>query len=53
VLIKSNMPATIAETLFVTNPDEARLLSDGTGVRQQEIAEKLRQDVRKYLVGTP
>jgi N-acetylmuramoyl-L-alanine amidase len=53
VLIKSNMPATIAETLFVTNPNEAKLLSDGTGARQQEIAEKLRQGVRKYLVGTP
>jgi N-acetylmuramoyl-L-alanine amidase len=53
VLIKSNMPATIAETVFITNPDEARLLSDGSGARQQEIAEKLRQGVRKYLVGTP
>jgi N-acetylmuramoyl-L-alanine amidase len=53
VLIKSNMPATIAETVFITNPNEARLLANGTGVRQQEIAAKLRQGVRKYLLGTP
>jgi N-acetylmuramoyl-L-alanine amidase len=53
VLIKSDMPATIAETVFITNPNEAKLLSNGTGARQQEIAAKLRQGVRKYLVGTP
>jgi N-acetylmuramoyl-L-alanine amidase len=57
VLIKSDMPATFAETVFVTNPDEAKLLasgtSDGTGARQQEIAAKPRQGARKYLVGAP
>jgi N-acetylmuramoyl-L-alanine amidase len=53
VLIKSNMPATIAETVFVTNPNEAGLLPDGTGARQQQITAKLRQGVRKCLVGTP
>ena len=53
VLIKSNMPATIAETVFITNPNEARLLSNGTGERQQQIAQKLEQGVKKYLVGTP
>ncbi len=30
VLLKSNMPATIAETVFITNNDEARLLAAGT-----------------------
>ena len=53
VLIKSNMPSTIAETVFITNPNEAKLLANGTGARQQEIAAKLQQGVRKYLVGTP
>ena len=53
VLIKSNMPATIAETVFITNPNEAELLANGTGARQQEIAAKLRQGARKYLVGAP
>ena len=41
VLLKSNMPATIAETVFITNDREAQLLSDGTGTRQQQIAEAL------------
>ena len=53
VLIKSNMPATIAETVFITNSNEAKLLANGTGARQQEIAAKLQQGVRKYLVGSP
>src|SRR5919112_184521 len=42
VLLKSNMPATIAETVFITNDTEGRLLSNGTGARQQQIAEALR-----------
>ena len=33
VLLKSEMPATIAETVFITSEAEGRLLSDGTGVR--------------------
>src|SRR5215217_5144460 len=41
VLLKSDMPATIAETVFITNNAEAALLSDGTGARQQQIAEAL------------
>jgi N-acetylmuramoyl-L-alanine amidase len=38
VLLKSEMPATIAETVFITSEAEGRLLSDGTGARQQQIA---------------
>lgn len=49
VLLKSNMPATIAETVFITSDGEGRLLSDGTGVRQQQIAEALRMGVENYL----
>jgi N-acetylmuramoyl-L-alanine amidase len=41
VLLKSEMPATIAETVFITSGTEGRLLSDGTGARQQQIAEAL------------
>jgi N-acetylmuramoyl-L-alanine amidase len=33
------MPATIAETVFITNDKEGQLLSNGT--RQQQIAEAL------------
>jgi N-acetylmuramoyl-L-alanine amidase len=41
VLLKSNMPATIAETVFITNDREGQLLSADTGARQQQIAEAL------------
>jgi len=49
VLLKSNMPATIAETVFITSDAEGRLLSNGTGVRQQQIAEALELGVESYL----
>jgi len=42
-LIKSNMPATIAETVFITNTNEYNLLTDGTGNRQKQIAQNLYQ----------
>jgi N-acetylmuramoyl-L-alanine amidase len=50
VLLKSNMPATIAETVFITNDKEAQLLSNGTGARQQQIAESLEAGIRRYLI---
>ena len=49
VLLKSNMPATIAETVFITSDKEAALLSNGTGERQQQIAEALRAGIEDYL----
>ncbi len=49
VLLKSNMPATIAETVFVTNRDEGRLLADGTGARQQHILETLKAGIEDYF----
>jgi len=49
VLLKSNMPAIIAETVFITSDAEGRLLSDGTGARQQQIAEKLETGIENYL----
>ena len=49
VLLKSNMPATIAETVFITNDREAQLLSNGTGTRQQQIAEALKTGIERYL----
>jgi N-acetylmuramoyl-L-alanine amidase len=49
VLLKSNMPATIAETVFITSEDEGRLLSDGTGARQQQIAQALETGIEGYL----
>ena len=49
VLLKSNMPATIAETVFITNDKEGQLLSDGTGERQQQIAQALGTGIEGYL----
>jgi N-acetylmuramoyl-L-alanine amidase len=49
VLLKSDMPATIAETVFITNDREGQLLSDGTGTRQQQIAQALRVGIENYL----
>ena len=49
VLLKSNMPATIAETVFITNDREGQLLSNGTGARQQQIARALRVGIEDYL----
>jgi N-acetylmuramoyl-L-alanine amidase len=49
VLLKSEMPATIAETVFITSEAEGRLLSDGTGARQQQIAEALETGIEDYL----
>lgn len=41
VLLKSNMPASIQESVFISNTQECNLLSDNTGNRQQEIAQSL------------
>ena len=49
VLLKSTMPATIAETVFITNDREAQLLSNGTGTRQEQIAERLKVGIESYL----
>jgi N-acetylmuramoyl-L-alanine amidase len=49
VLLKSEMPATIAETVFITSEAEGRLLSGGTGVRQQQIAVALETGIADYL----
>ena len=56
VLLKSTMPATIAETVLVTNDAEAewlkngRTLPDGTVVsRQQQIAQALKSGIEAYF----
>jgi N-acetylmuramoyl-L-alanine amidase len=49
VLLKSNMPATIAETVFITNPYEAAWLADPSEERQQQIAQKLEEGILTYL----
>ena len=49
VLLKSDMPATMAETVFITNDKEGQLLSNGTGARQRQIAEALRKGIEGYF----
>lgn len=39
VLLKSEMPATMQETVYISNTVECAALADGTGLRQQEIAQ--------------
>jgi N-acetylmuramoyl-L-alanine amidase len=46
VLIGANMPSVLAETGFVTNPQEARLLK--ANAYRQKIAESLFNAIRKY-----
>jgi len=41
LLLKTTMPATIQETVFISNTTECNLLKDGSGIRQQKIAESL------------
>ena len=38
MLLESDMPAKIAETVFVAGDAEGRILSGGTGARQRRIA---------------
>src|SRR3990167_7424266 len=51
VLLKSNMPATLQEAVFISNTLECQLLKQGrdtaTFARQKQIAEALAQGVRK------
>lgn len=41
VLLKSDMPATIQETVFISNTDECIALRDGDGEREKDIAQAL------------
>jgi N-acetylmuramoyl-L-alanine amidase len=41
LLLKTNAPAALVETVFLSNPREQQLLADGTGNRQQTIAQQL------------
>jgi len=43
LLLKTTMPVTLAETVFITSDAEYALLTDGTGNRQKQIAQQLLQ----------
>jgi N-acetylmuramoyl-L-alanine amidase len=48
-LLTATMPSTLAETVFLTNDSEAQRLSDGTGTRQNEIAQALASGIEGWL----
>ncbi len=48
-LLKTNCPATLAETVFLSNTEEQHLLGDGTGARQQQIADALDAGIVAWL----
>jgi N-acetylmuramoyl-L-alanine amidase len=52
LLLKANMPATLLETVFLTNSDEYTQLTDGTGKRQQQIALALYDGLNKWFSQT-
>lgn len=49
VLLKSKMPSTLQEAVFISNTQECQKLTDGTGNRQQQIAEALATGVRDWF----
>lgn len=53
IMNKANMPATLQETVFLTSDDEYSKLSDGTGVRQQQIAQALFDGIINWFNPTP
>jgi len=48
LLLKTDAPACLAETVFLTNLGEAAALGDGTGTRQQQIAQQLFSGLRAW-----
>jgi N-acetylmuramoyl-L-alanine amidase len=53
LLLKSNMPATIQETVFISDTDECIALKDGSGTRQQEIAQALYNGLSNWFSQAP
>ncbi len=49
MLLKAVMPATLAETVFLSSDYEYGLLTDGTGNRQQQIAQLLLQGINTWF----
>lgn len=46
---KAQMPATLQETVFISNPTEYQELTDGTGNRQQQIAQGLFDGINTWF----
>jgi N-acetylmuramoyl-L-alanine amidase len=48
-LLKSNAPAVLVEGLFMSHYRERELLGDGTGKRQQEVAQELAKGIAAWF----
>ncbi|MCL5784101.1 MAG: N-acetylmuramoyl-L-alanine amidase [Patescibacteria group bacterium] len=48
-LLKAKMPATLQETVFLSSAGESGLLADGTGQRQQQIAQALFDGINNWF----
>lgn len=53
VLLKSKMPATESEPVFMSNTNEAQLLSDPNGTRRQQIAQAYLIGIENYFTYPP
>ncbi len=51
VILKAEMPATIQEVAFISNTTECSLLKDGTGNRQEQIAQSLYNGINDWFGG--
>lgn len=49
MLLKAQMPATLQETVFLSSNNEYQLLSNGTGERQQKIAQALFEGINNWF----
>ena len=52
VILKAEMPATIQEVSFISNTTECELLTNGTGNRQEQIAQSLYEGIREWFAGS-
>ncbi|MBU3902545.1 MAG: N-acetylmuramoyl-L-alanine amidase, partial [Candidatus Thermoplasmatota archaeon] len=51
VILKAEMPATIQEVAFISNTTECGLLTNGTGERQEQIAQLLYSGINEWFAG--
>lgn len=52
VILKAEMSATIQEVAFISNTEECKKLSDGTEIRQNQIAQSLFNGIEKWFEGS-
>lgn len=50
ILLKTTMPATLTESVFLSNTSECQQLSDGSNVRETQIAQALFDGIGNYFL---